>query len=162
TRRYSARHGPGPRPQPRSTRGRVCVAVCALRVDSRLRWASPLEVQTALQEWQGVSFVRVRSTVRSTSVLGLTMRVERTSANACAKSTSWGSLVRAQYRPLGKGAQTRAFSLFGGLADRAGRSVVEPLRNRREREWLLAGPGRRRSVFVAVTRVRVRRLPLRA
>src|SRR5262249_8708047 len=37
----------------------------------------------------------------------------RTGANVCTKSTSWGSLVRAQYRPLEKGPQMRAFCLGG-------------------------------------------------
>src|SRR3989442_1433067 len=33
---------------------------------------------------------------------------QRIDANACTKSTSWGSLVRAQYRPFGKGPPARA------------------------------------------------------
>src|SRR5690349_9587798 len=36
---------------------------------------------------------------------------ERTGANDRSVSTSWGSLVRAQYRPQRKGPQTRAFRL---------------------------------------------------
>src|SRR4051794_15301125 len=44
----------------------------------RTRSAPALRGATAWQEWQGVSFVRVRSAVWSTSAFGLVTRVERT------------------------------------------------------------------------------------
>jgi hypothetical protein len=66
------------------------------------------------QQWQRSTFVRVRSRVRLLPGFRSTCTLDeqqRTGANACSESTSWGSLVRAQYRPSKKPCK-RAFLLF--------------------------------------------------
>ena len=95
----------------------------ALSISStpRLYDASARPFVSPWQEWQGPAFVRVRPTVRSP---GRTLcpyslsAPTRTAPNARPESTSWGSLVRAQYRPHRKPPLIRGFSSFRGVLTR--------------------------------------------
>jgi len=53
---------------------------------------------------------------------------ERTGANVCRESTSWGSLVRAQYRPLRRALLITGFRRLNGKRHVKARRKVDQLR----------------------------------
>jgi predicted nucleic acid-binding protein len=83
--------------------GTIVAEFPSLRLVHPDLWAIFVSVQGAWQPWQPLTFAHLRSTDRRKSGFSSTTPVERADANGrerCSDSSSWGSLVRAQYRPF--------------------------------------------------------------